>query len=260
MIGLLRLGIIMIVYVNSTNNLGDFLNAMPVLSSINKVFGKYDLIVGHGLKKFKGFSEFLMYQDLFNSIKYEDEVFLYGNVMFVRAWADNWCRENCDNPNRPTETAAYGNWLEDFYGMKIPIDDTFEIKVPELNIEVEDVYYCGDRWNVPGIDDRRKSEVLSHLEGMKFLNYDNDLLTNAYIIKNLKKPFITNFTGVAVLADLLNVESYVVWKPEDWNPEFVKDDNIEWAGGKDINSIFKKHFYQDRKSKLIHAKILPRLL
>ena len=59
-----------------------------------------------------------------------------------------------------------------------------------------------------------------------------------------------------MLADLLDKECYVVWKAEDWKPEFRNGDNISWDNGKDINTIFEKHFYLDRKAKLVHASEL----
>jgi hypothetical protein len=63
-----------------------------------------------------------------------------------------------------------------------------------------------------------------------------------------------------MIADLLNKECYVVWKAEDWKPEFRVGDNISWDNGKDINKIFEKHFYLNRKAKLVHANDLQKLL
>ena len=83
---------------------------------------------------------------------------------------------------------------------------------------------------------------------------------NSYIIKNSTKPLIASLSGVSVLADLLNKDGYVVWKAEDWNPEFRRGDNISWDNGKDINTIFEKHFYKNRKMKLVHEKDLKDLL
>jgi len=105
-------------------------------------------------------------------------------------------------------------------------------------------------------DERRASNTLSHLNQFEFLDYNNDLLTNCYIIKKSSKPFITSLTGVAVLADLLNKETYVTWNQDDWQPQFRRGENITWDNGKDIDRIFKKHFYGNRKSKLIHIKDL----
>jgi hypothetical protein len=76
----------------------------------------------------------------------------------------------------------------------------------------------------------------------------------------LKKPFISSLTGISVLADLLNIEAYVIWKAEDWNPEFRSGDNINWDNGKDITKIFEKHFYLNRKMKLLHERDLPTIL
>jgi hypothetical protein len=59
-----------------------------------------------------------------------------------------------------------------------------------------------------------------------------------------------------MIADLLNKECLVVWKAEDWKPEYRVGDNIQWDNGKDINKIFEKHFYLNRKAKLVHAKDL----
>ena len=85
-------------------------------------------------------------------------------------------------------------------------------------------------------------------------------MENAYIIKNLKKPFITNFTGVGMLADLCNVPLYCVWKAEDWKPEFRNGNDVNWDDGKNIQEVFEKHFYLNRKSKLVHANELKDLL
>jgi hypothetical protein len=89
---------------------------------------------------------------------------------------------------------------------------------------------------------------------------NNTLTENAYIIKNLKKPFITNFTGVGMLADLCNVPLYCVWKAEDWKPEHRVGNDVSWDNGKNINQVFEKHFYLNRKAKLVHASELEGLL
>jgi hypothetical protein len=240
------------VYLNSTGNLGDFLNALPVISGLVKSYGKLDFIIRKELKKFKGIKEFLMYQELFSDVNFDDEIFLYNNNVVVLS---SWTREDRNSVIRPIETCRYENFLKDTYNFKFEVDDDFEIKFPKLDLPIDDKSYAGDRWNVGDIDSRRATGVLSHMnDKFNFLDYNNDLLTNCYYIKESTKPFITNLTGVSVLADLLNKEQFIIWKAEDWNPEFRNGENINWDNGKDINSIFKKHFYANRKSKLIHAK------
>lgn len=240
------------VYLNSTGNLGDFLNSLPVISGLVKENGKIDFVIRRELKKFKGIKEFLMYQDLFSDVNFEDEIFSYNNNFVILS---SWTREDRNSNIRPIETCRYENFLKDNYGLKFEVDDEFEIKFPELDLPINDRPYAGDRWNVGDIDARRATEVLSHMsDKYNFLDYNNDLLTNCYYIKRSIGPFITNLTGVSVLADLLNKEQFIIWKAEDWNPEFRNGDNINWDNGKDINTIFEKHFYGNRKSKLVHAR------
>jgi len=241
------------VYVAQTDALGDFLNCFPVLSGLQKTLGNYELVIKQRSRRFKGIREFLLYQDLFTNVFFEDEVTTPKETIVMNNWD---YREESDNDIRPTETCRYENWLKDAYNLNFRVDDDVEIKFPNLNIDLKDTYYIGDRWLNPMTDERRTSNTLSHLNQFEFLDYNNDLLTNCYIIKKSSKPFITSLTGVAVLADLLNKETYVTWNQDDWQPQFRRGENITWDNGKDIDRIFKKHFYGNRKSKLIHIKDL----
>jgi len=53
---------------------------------------------------------------------------------------------------------------------------------------------------------------------------------------------------------------YCVWKAEDWKEEHRVGDDVSWDGGKNINQVFEKHFYLNRKAKLVHAKDLEKYL
>jgi len=245
------------IYLNGTANLGDFLNGLPVMSGISKAYGKFELTIKHEMKKFKGIKEFLMYQDLFTDVNFDDEVFMYGELIKMSSWP---IREDKNNPDRPIETCRYENYMKDNYTMQFEVDDDFTVKTPEYDIDVKDSYYVGDRWAVGEIDTRRETHILSHLTNCEFIDFDRPMLENAYIIKNLTKPFITNFTGVGMLADLLNKELYCVWKAEDWKPEHRVGNDVSWDNGKNINQVFEKHFYLNRKAKLVHAKDLERYL
>lgn len=243
-------------YVRQTDALGDFLNCMPVLAGLHNKFGKFNLIVKHQTKKFKGFKEFLMYQGLFESVYFDNE--FHDEVIPLDNWGTE--REYKRNPNRPIETCKYENFLKDIYKIDFEVDDKFILKYPECDIKIKDTYYVGDRWDHFSTDNRRKSNILRHLKDFEFIDYNNDILTNCYIIKNSPKTFITNFTGIAVMADLLDKELYCVWKPEDWNPEWRVGDTITWDNGKTIEQIFEKHFYLDRKGILVRADKLEELL
>jgi len=244
------------IYLSGTANLGDFLNGLPVMSGISKTYGKFELTIKKEMRKFKGIKEFLMYQDLFTDVSFDDEVFMYGDIIQMSSWP---IREDKNDRYRPTETCRYENYMKDNYTMEFEVDDDFTVKTPEYDITVKDSYYVGDRWAVGEIDTRRETHILSHLTNCEFIDFDRTMLENAYIIKNLTKPFITNFTGVGMLADLLNKELYCVWKAEDWKPEHRVGNDVSWDNGKNINQVFEKHFYLNRKAKLIHASKLESL-
>ena len=65
-----------------------------------------------------------------------------------------------------------------------------------------------------------------------FLDYNNTLMTNAYLIKNSPLPFVSTFTGISNVADLLNHQQMVLWGEDirDWD-------------NKPIEQSFEKHFY-----------------
>ena len=224
-------------HLSSTANLGDFLNALPVLSGIYKSTGeKVYLIIRKEMRKFKGIKELLMYQDIFEDVVFEDDVYTSG-VKVLSSWA----REDKNNNNRPIETCRYENWLKDNYGMEFDVDDDFILQVPELNMQFDDEYYCGDRWSGPDIDTRRKSNTLADIGNVRYLDYNDDIIENAYIIKNCKPPFISTFTGISGIADLLNKDQVVLWSDElkNWD-----DKPIEYS--------FEKHYYGNRKSTLMY--------
>jgi hypothetical protein len=226
------------IHLNSTANLGDFVNAIPVLSGIEKSYGKLDFIIRGEMRKFKGIKEFLMYQDIFSSVEFDDDVFLYGdNILQLSSWT----REDKNTAYRPTETCRYENWIKDHYKIEFEVDDSFTLNVPELSMTIKSGHYSGDRWSGNGIDSRRNSNILSTLDNVNFLDYNNTLLENAYLIKYCESPFISTFTGIAVIADLLNKPQIVLWG----------DDLFNWDN-KPIQLTFEKHFYTNRNSKLVY--------
>lgn len=247
------------VYLNSTANLGDFLNGMPVVSGIRQSIGSepLTLIVKKEMTKFKGLKEFLLYQEVIcDEVFFDDELFMYGEIKHL----SSWYKEDKNNPNRPTETCRYENFFRDHYGHEFEVNDKLVLKFPDIGEPIPDTYLVGDRWNVGDIDDRRETNILSHLKGFEFIDYNRTILENCYFIKNSPRPFITNFTGVGILSDLLDKESFVVWKAEDWKPEYRVGDDVSWDNGKNINQVFEKHFYLNRKAKLVHAKDLENYL
>lgn len=228
-------------YLHSIGNLGDFLNCMPVMSGVHNKYGKIDFIVTHKLKQFKGFRDFLMYQGIFNTVEYDDDTLPPHDCIIVNPWN---ARETKGNPNRPLETCRFENNLVDMYKLEFDVDDDFVIKYPDCDVHVSDLPYVADRWSSAVIDKRRATWVLEssgNFTNNSWLDYGNDILTNCYIIKKSVHPLYTTFTGVSVLADLLKKDMYVFWG----------DELLNWDN-KTIDYSYKKHFYQDRFSKLVH--------
>ena len=246
------------IYLNCTANLGDFVQSLPVLSGIFRKYGPINFFIRHEMRKFLGIKEFLMYQGIFSNVEFDDVAVRVTPPVLVLS---SWTREDKADPNRPIETCRYENWMKDNYKLQFEVDDEFQIRYPNCDIELKDTYYVGDRWSAPDIDDRRETNVLAHLKDYEFLDYKNhDILTNCFIIKESTKPFITNFTGIGMIADLLKKECFVVWKAEDWKPEFRRGDDITWDNGKNIEKIFEKHFYLNRHARLVHATELASVL
>lgn len=232
-------------YINPIGNLGDFLNSIPVLSGLSKKFGKLDLCILNSMRKFKGIKEFLLYQDVFNSVNFDDEI---ETTEFLKI--NSLTREDKNSDIRPIETCRYENFLKDNYALDFDVDDEFLLKYPNLNIEVKPGFYVGDRWSrSQETDNRRRSEIFGHLQNFNFIDFNLDLLTNTYIIAKSEMPFVSTFTGVSNIADLLNKSHFVIWE----------DSMTNWDN-KPIEYSFEKHYYKNRKGKLLYIESFERLI
>lgn len=238
------------VKIDCTANLGDFLNALPVMSGMSKDKNeKIHLILHKEMRKFKGIREFLILQDMFKEISFDDEIFMYNmNCIILSSWA----RYDRNDFTRPVETCRYENWMLDKYNYAVPVDDKFELIVPKLEIDYHrDKYIIGDRWSSiedPSIDTRRKMYVIKDsgiLDDVKthYLDYNDDMTKNASLIKYNPNRFISTFTGVGILADLMNKDLTILWD----------DDMREWDGHP-VEYDFQRHYYSDRDNQLIYIK------
>ena len=246
MIGLLPSRNIMIINLNCTANLGDFMNAFPVLSGLAKR-EKIKLVIRNEMRKFNGIKEFLMYQDIFDDVSFEDEVFVSGNIVVLSSWT----RMDRNDPNRPIETCRYENWLRDEYGLNFEVDDDVEIKVKHIDIPEYHGMIIGDRWSKqqdPNVDSRRYTNVIENgtkLDRNKvvYMDYTQSLMHNCNLIKQNPHPFITTFTGIGIIADLMNKETIVGW-----------DEDMRTWDGHPVEFDFARHYYGNRKSRLVHVK------
>jgi hypothetical protein len=238
----------MLIHISCTANLGDFANALPVISGLSLSDGgrPVDLVIRGEMKKFVGIKELLLQQPCINSVEFDDEVFFNGAINL-----SSWTRMDQNDPNRPIETCRYENWIRDHYQINFQVDDNFELLIDPMNgiaMETTSKYIIGDRWNHPTIDTRRKIQVVKDgvnpdPEKILYLDYNKSLMYNLNMIKNSPKPFITTFTGIGILADLMNKETIVCW-----------DEDMRMWDGHPVEYDFKRHYYGNRKSKLVYVK------
>jgi hypothetical protein len=250
-IGLLHLGVLMKIKIDCTANLGDFCNALPVISGLSKHFKqKIHLIIRPEMRKFNGIKEFLKYQPMIEDVDFSDDLLVFGEVVTLSSWT----RMDQEAADRPIETCRYENWVRDNYGLEFQVDDDFEIQVfPMFIDDLTNRHIIGDRWSSkqdPSVDTRRNTNVIEHGANpdptkVTYLDYTKPIMHNLNVIKNNPNPFITTFTGIGIIADLMNKETIVCW-----------DEDMRTWDGHPVGFDFKRHYYGDRNAKLVYIKDL----
>ena len=221
-----------------TSNMGDFLNCLPVLSGIYNSYGKINLIIQNDMKRFNGFRDLLSYQQMFDTVLFESEISSPVTCIPFNSWVDDFSL----NDLYPIETSRYEKNLK-FILPNLPfdVDFNFELEIPDLNVGERNIV-VGDRCNNTTNDKRRSSDVIrssGKFNDAEYLDFSNSCIYNANIIRKCKK-FITTFTGIAILADLMDV-------PFDL---YYTKDFDGWAD-QPAEFTYKKHFFQTRKSNLL---------
>jgi hypothetical protein len=228
-------------------NLGDFSNCLPALSGLYKLVGeKLHFAICDGLQQFRGLKELLLYQDMFEEVSFfGEQKFNNSNCILID---DTGSEENCGI--NPLSTVRYANFIKHNYQIEFEIDSDFELQIPEVQIEnIEDRIIVGDRWSLKianDLDTRRSSNLIESSGIMKdkivhYLDYTKDLIYNCNIIKKSDLPFITTFTGIGIVADLMKKDSYILWG----------DDIRNWDN-KLIQYSFNLHYFNNRNAKLVY--------
>lgn len=233
------------IYLNCTANLGDFLNGLPVISGLVKAYGKVDFIVKSELTKFNGIIEFLHYQDLFKSIILDTGTVPDKDTVLLSSWT----RYSKNAKHRPVETSRYENYIRDNYNFDFEVDDSFILKVPDIEIaKSTDKIYLGDRWDTK-IDRRRPAYLLRdsdkfNQDVFQFIDYTRPIAYNAALILSNENMFISAVTGISVLADLLNKPQLILYD----------DQMITWDNRKSFSETYNRHFYSDRNTVALHIQ------
>lgn len=229
------------VFLPMSGNVGDTLNVMPVLSGIFKSTGhKIVLAVSNKMRMFNGFVEFMEMQPCIAKLQFASDTYM-NEYYFWLTLPDTFSR----HPNRPWETVRYEENFRSRYNIDFEVDDNFELVVPDIDVDI-DKFIVGDRMYHNQMDQRRSFNVLQSsgklpLDLCHFLDYNQPMAYNAALIKTSTKPFISTFTGISVISDLLKKETIVLWG----------DDLTNWDN-KPIEHSFNQHFYRDRSSRLMY--------
>lgn len=230
------------------HNLGDFINCLPALSGFYKhTKEKISLSICDRLQRFRGIKELLLAQEMFSEVKFMHEELTYKDFILID---DQDSEEN--NDITPISTFKYANSIRKIYDINFEIDNEFELNVPKVDIDyLNDHIIIGDRWSInetTELDTRRysymikQSGILNH-KLTHYLDYNKDLLYNCALIKFNPNPFVTTFTGIGILADLMKKQQYIVWG----------DDVFNWDN-KPIEYSFHLHYFKNRNSKLVYIK------
>lgn len=230
------------IFMPMSGNVGDTLNVMPVLSGIYKSTGHaISLVVRDKMKIFNGFREFLLMQECISGIRFESDIII-DSTYNILSLVENFTQ----HPTRPWETVRLEEYFKKHYNIGFEVDDEFELSVPSLDLTDMGKFLVGDRMFHQEMDQRRKFNVLEAsgklpIEKCNFLNYNLPMATVAAMIKQSERPIITTFTGISTIADLLKKETIILW-----------DDTLKNWDNKPIEYHYNKHFYRDRKSKLVY--------
>jgi hypothetical protein len=235
------------VYSPRIHNLGDFIHCLPVLSGLAK---KLDSQISFGicnrLERFKGIKELLMAQGFFSNVNFMYELYTTDNNYILLE--DTGTEEGYGT--RPIVTHKMYTFIRDNYKIDFECDDDFELKLQDVLVEdTGDKFVIGDRWSpkdAVDVDTRRYSNLIESAniipkENAIYLDYTKDLMYNCNLVKKSAKPFISTFTGIGILADLMKKETHVLWD----------EDMRNWQG-KPVEHDFDLHYYKNRNSKLFY--------
>lgn len=226
------------IFLPQSGNLGDTCNILPVLSGLYKKTGeKIHLVVRDKMKNFKGFKQLMEDQECVASLKFESN-------KTSKSYTSVYLSNSFENSlYRPWETCRYETYLRNSFDFDV--DDDFILNVPDVEVKISNNYIIGDRTYSKDADTRRSFDVLKDsnkfpVNKCQYLNYTEELITNLNIIKKNPKPFITTFTGIAVLADLMLKETMIFYPRE-----------LSLWDNKPIEYSFNQHFYRNRRCELI---------
>ena len=227
------------------SHLGDFFNILPVISKIYKTWHEpIDFVMPRVFKeKFITLREFLEYQPMFNSVAFDDEKPYHGlQIHGYRRIIDP--PEYVGYPDA-TWRAVVSIGIDHF--IHIDPDNEFTLLSPEFEDEIDHSKpLIGERSNHSPEASFRDVFYIKRsgkFDSCNFLDYNDSISYNAWRIRRCTNIFISTFTGVSVMADLLRARHLVLADPSVYKqfPKFTAA----------CQGMLDRHYYRDRGSRII---------
>ena len=237
------------VYSPRIHNLGDFMHCLPTLSGLYQKYGQLSFGICDRLKRFNGIKDLLLYQGIFSDVHFMDEQPIVKEYIIID---DSGSDDG--NLGESLVSRRFYNFVRSGYvNFDFDLDTDFELQVPWYNDiqNNQDKILIGDRWSpkdAPDVDDRRLSNLIKehdkfNTDKFHYLDYSDHLLYNISLIKYNPNPFLTTFTGIGIIADLMKKETKVLW-----------DDDMRMWNGKPVEDDFRLHYFTNRNSSLHYIK------
>lgn len=237
------------VYLPRIHNLGDFIHCLPVLSGIYKKTGLISFGICDRLNRFNGIKDLLMSQQIFSNVHFMSEQLIAANYIII-----DDSQSDLGVEYEPLVVRRYYNFVRNNYPeFYFDLDVDFELIVPFHSDSLihENKILVGDRWSsndATDVDERRFSNNIQRYDKFNtdrflYLDFTKELLYNLSLIKYNKNPFISTFTGIGILSDMMSKETHILWD----------DDLYNWDNNP-ISYAFELHYYKNRSSYLHYIK------
>lgn len=237
----------MFVSIIAGSHLGDFFNILPVVGGVYKMNNKepIDFVIPVEFnEKFPSLREFLLHQPMFKSVSFSNETQYQG--LLIHGY-----RLKFDKPYPmaiPGETYRAKRNVETDYRIEIKVDEDFELIVPDLNLDFDTTKNLVGERSQHSRRHQRKEYFLKpsgYFDDCLFLDYNDSMTVNAWKIKNCQGVFISTFTGISVMADLMKKRHVVAWDQESVDDCLL--DGTSWT----VEKMYDRHYFRDRKGQLL---------
>ncbi len=239
-------------YHNRLSNVGDFVYCLFVFEYLNRKHSlTFDLRIPNNFeRRIPGFCDLFRYQPYINSCDYVKNE---KNI-------SDFTEFDLSNNAYDTFYAQYFvNYFCETLGVECDYNKDFELHIPNLTNQEDLDFYSnkiivGDRMS-NALDRRRSHHLLRRscrFEGSDYfyVNETFPFLVNCAIIKASKHPFHSTWTGISIIANMMNKELILYYDDqiEQW-PKNTVVKGVHSSTDKvyNYNDMFHRHYLTERQ-------------